>query len=125
MAKDDKRLSQSIAARLLSPAFASFDSIAAGEIKQAQLDTLEMTARLARLAARSGVRVPADSQDLAAIIETISSALSTGQVAYLDDDQVTRAVQWLKALRNQLGFARPTTLLSLIDDLTLAAGLRL
>lgn len=125
MVKDDKRLSQSIAARLLSPAFASFDSIAAGEIKQAQLDTLEMTATLARLAARSGVRVPADSQDLAAIIETISTALSSGQVAYLDDDQVTRAVQWLKALRNQLGFARPPTLLSLIDDLTLAAGLRL
>lgn len=125
MVKDDKRLSQSIAARLLSPAFASFDSIAAGEIKQAQLDTLEMTATLARLAARSGVRVPADSQDLAAIIETISSALSSGQVAYLDDDQVARAVQWLKALRNQLGFARPPTLLAMIDDLTLAAGLRL
>lgn len=125
MAKDDKRFSQSIAARLLSPAFAAFDSIAAGEIKQAQLETLEMTARLARLADRESVRVPAASEDLAAIIEAISSALNSGQVVYLDEEQIARAVQWLKALRNQLGFARPPTLLGLIDDLTLAAGLRL
>lgn len=124
MAKESKHLSQKIAARLLSPAFAAFEAIAAGEIQQAQLETLGMTMKLARLAGQRGIRVPAASEDLATIVDAIAGAFETGEVVQLDDDQIMRASQWLKAVRNQLGHARHGTLLALIDDLTLIAGIR-
>lgn len=124
MAKDDKQLSQKIASRLLSPAFAAFEAIAAGEVNHGQLETLGMTMRLARLAGQRGVRVPAANEDLAAIVNAIAGAFETEQAAQLDDDQIAKATQWLKAMRNQLGHARHGTLLALIDDLTLIAGMR-
>lgn len=120
----DKRLSQSIAAKLLSPALAAFDAIAAGQISQAQLDSLEMTAKLARFARQRGVKLPADSQQLANVIAAITAAFGSGGGVQLDDDDVAGAVRWLKACRNQLTAARPDTLLALIDDLTLVAGLK-
>ncbi|SCK14444.1 hypothetical protein [Vogesella sp. LIG4] len=124
MAKDDKQLSQKIATRLLAPAFAAFEAIEAGQVKRAQLETLDMTMKLARLAGQRGVRVPAASEDLATIVDDIAGAFETGDVVQLDDDQITRATQWLKAMRNQLGHARNSTLLALIDDLTLIATLQ-
>lgn len=124
MTKENGHLSQKIAAQLLSPAFTAFEAIAAGEIQQAQLETLGMTIKLARLASQRGVRVPAANEDLAIIVDAIAGAFETGVVVPLDDNQVTRATQWLKAMRNQLGHARHGTLLALIDDLTLIAGMR-
>ena len=124
MTKESKHLSQKIAARLLSPAFTAFEAIEAGQVKQAQLETLGMTMKLARLAGQRGVRVPAANEDLATIVDAIAGAFETGEVVQLNDDQITRAIQWLKAMRNQLGHARHDTLLALIDDLTLITGLR-
>lgn len=124
MAKDDKQLSQNVAARLLAPAFAAFEAIEAGQVKRAQLKTLDMTMKLARLADQRGVRVPAASEDLASIVDDLAGAFETGDVVQLDDDQITRATQWLKAIRNQLGHARHSTLLALINELTLIAALQ-
>lgn len=124
MSTADKHLSQKIAARLLSPAFAAFEAIAAGEIQQSQLETLGMTMKLARLAGQHGVRVPAVSEAFTSVIATIEEAFETGAVAQLDDDQISETTQWLKAMRNQLGHVRHGTLLALIDDLMLIAALQ-
>lgn len=124
MTKENKHLSQKIAARLLAPAFSAFDAIAAGEVNDSHRKTLAMTMRLARLACQHGVRVPAISEAFAFIVATITEAFETGAVAQLDDDQISEATQWLKAIRNQLGHARYSTLLALIDDLTLIAALQ-
>lgn len=123
MAKDDKQLSQNVAVRLLAPAFAAFEA-KAGQVKRAQLETLDMTMKLARLAGQRGVRVSAASEDLASIVDDLAGAFETGDVVQLDDDQITRATQWLKAIRNQLGHARHSTLLALINELTLIAALQ-
>lgn len=124
MTNSDKHLSQKIAARLLAPAFAAFEAIAAGEVNDSHRNTLAMTMRLARLAGQHGVRVPAISEAFASVVATITEAFQTGAVAQLDDDQISEATQWLKAIRNQLGHARYSTLLALIDDLTLIAALQ-
>lgn len=124
MTNSDKHLSQKIAARLLAPAFAAVEAIETGEVSHSHLNTLAMTMRLARLAGQHGVRVPAISEAFASVVATITDAFETGEVAQLDDDQISEATQWLKAIRNQLGHARHGTLLALIDDLTLIAGMR-
>lgn len=83
-----------------------------------------MTMRLARLAGQHGVRVPAINEAFESVSATITEAFQTGGVAQLDDDQISKATQWLKAMRNQLGHVRHSTLLALIDDLMLIAGLQ-